>query len=282
MKVDFRGWTRPLVLVLSLSCLTAQSAHAAEEREDGKKPSTKSESSRGEVSDILESIGYPELQVVPRASERLALEAKGEESSAIFTHWPIEFSGLATLLVGFTSKSAQRTDLTPKEKRDANAIATATTTVGAAWVVGGIVMGAQRPYRRGAQSISRYTGKDDRSSLLRERLAEEALERPARIMRVLQSTAVITNFGANALAAIHVNDSGKIAAGVGALLAFLPLMFEDHNIEVYEKHIEYKKKIYAPLKTSSLRFESHQSGPSLHYSAANQSLTPITNLVWTF
>lgn len=228
-------------------------------------------SSGNEISDILESIGYPELQVVPRATERLALEAKGEDYSSIFTHWPVELSGLMTMAVGFTSKSAQKDDLSVKQKRDANSIATATTTVGGAWVVGGVILGLQHPYRRGAQTISKYQGRDERSMLLRERLAEEALERPARVMRVLENVAVISNFSMNALSMIHADDNGKVVAGLGVIMSFLPYMFQDHQIDVYDKHIEYKKKIYAPIKSASL-----------HYDSSSKTFTPMTTLAWVF
>lgn len=257
---------KQLLLFTILFSLSTPLFAAEEGAESEKKAPAKSD-----IAEILDSMGYPELQVVPRASERLNLEAKAEESSFLMTHWPIELSGLSTLVVGFTSKGAQQTDLTSKEKRDANTIASATTAVGAAWLVGGMVLGAQKPYRRGQQSISKYNGKDERSILLRERLAEEALERPAKTMRLLQNVAVITNVGVNVLSGIYVNDSGRITAGLSAVLAFLPLMFEDHNISVYDKHIEYKKKIYTPLKSASFQ-----------YDARSKTLTPMTNLVWMF
>jgi hypothetical protein len=226
---------------------------------------------KNEVSDILDSMGYPELQVVPRASERMAIEAKAEETSFVFTHWPIELSGVATIAVGFTAKGNQRLDLTAKEKADASAIASVTTTVGAAWLIGAVALGAQRPYRAGERAIAKYPGKDERSTLMRERLAEEAMERPTKVMRVLQTVSVITNFSANALAGVHANDTGRITAGVGALLAFLPWMFEDHNIEVYDKQMEYKRKIYAPLKSASFSYDT-----------TTKTFTPMTNLVWMF
>ncbi len=60
--------------------------------------------------------------------------------------------------------------------------------------------------------------------------------------------------------------------GISAvLLAFLPYMFEDHAIEVHNKHIEYKKKIYTPLK-----------GASVHFDPETKKITPMTTLAWTF
>jgi hypothetical protein len=224
-----------------------------------------------EVSTILKSVGYPELQVVPRASERLAMESKAERGSWFVEHWPVELSGLFTLYVGNSSRSSRRENLTDKEKADAQTIATVTTTVGAGWLIGGLIMGGQHPYGTAAKAIGPRKGKDERSMLLRERLSEEALERPAKTMRVLQYVSVLTNAGVNALNIPYTNDKGKVTAGLGVILAFLPMMFTDHSIDVYDKHIEYKKKIYAPLETASF-----------HYEAYTKTFTPMTNLIWTF
>lgn len=226
-----------------------------------------------EITQILNSVGYPELQVVPRASERLRIEAKAERGNWSYAHWPIELSGLTTLFVGVTAKSNRRNNLTEHEKGNATSLASAATAVGAGWIIGGLILGADKPYADGYRSLSSKADdkKDERGALLRERLAEEALERPARNMRVLQWASVITNAGASALVGNYGNDKGKVIAGVGVLLAFLPIMFNDHAIDVYEKHIEYKKKIYAPIRTGSF-----------HYDPTSKTLTPMQNLVWNF
>jgi hypothetical protein len=121
------------------------------------------------------------------------------------------------------------------------------------------------------REANRVHPKDQRSTLLRERLAEEALERPAKVMRVLQYISLTTNFTMSALNIPYASDKGKITAGLGAVLAFLPLMFNDHAVDVYDKHIEYKKKIYAPLKTGALE-----------YDPVSHTFTPMTKLVWLF
>ncbi len=247
-------------IILIFACISPPQAWSAEESE----PATK----KSEISEILDSMGYPELQVVPRASERLVLEAKSED---LFTHWPIQISGLATLFVGFTAKSTQRPDLSDKQKSDATTIAAATFAVGLGWIAGTAILAAQHPYRAGSNAVNKNTGKDERSTLLRERLSEEALERPARVMRVLETVSIVTNFSVNAMAAVHATDSGKITAGLGALMAFLPLMFEDHSISVFEKHTEYKRKIYTPVKSASLSFDGQ-----------SKTFTPMTQLTWAF
>lgn len=259
---------RRFLLILLLGA--AVNAWAAEEDKDDDKDEDKND-----VSQILSGMGYPELQVVPRASERLKMEAKAENGSWFITHWPIMLSGLTTFYVGQTSSGRFKDDLSSKQEDDAKTIALVTKAIGAAWFVGGIAIGAQRPYYNGYRTVLRTPAKDERGQLLRERLAEEALERPARTMRVLQSVSVLTNFGVNVLSAIHTNDEGKMYAGVGAIISFLPLMFRDHNINVYDKHIEYKKKIYAPLKSA-------QVSTGLYYDRYSKRAVPTTNVFWTF
>lgn len=244
---------------------------SAEKTADKSTEKSSEKSDDEEISEILDSMGYPELQVVPRASERLKMEAKSEASTWWAMHWPVEISGLTTLYVGTSAKGNQRDGLTEKEKKDATTVSSLSTAVGAAWLIGGVVLGAQRPYGNGAKSIAKLNPKDERQALMRERLAEEALERPAKTMRILQNLAVFTNFALNAANIHYSNEKGMITAGVGAIIAFLPYMFEDPTIAVHDKHIEYKKKIYAPLKSASL-----------HIDSTSGAVTPMTNLVWQF
>ncbi len=257
---------RKWILILTLGVFVTPLSWAADTDSD-----KDDEDDKNDVSHILESMGYPELQVVPRASERLRMEAKAESGSWFITHWPIELSGLATAYAGFTSKSNLKADLTTKNKEDANTISTIATAIGLGWVIGGIAIGAQRPYYNGERALKKYPGKDERSTLLRERLAEEALERPARTMRILETVSVITNVAANGMSLVYADDYGKMVAGVSVILSFLPLIFQDHSISVYNKHIEYKKKIYAPLKSASLSYDPY-----------TRKLTPLSTLTWTF
>ena len=54
-------------------------------------------------------------------------------------------------------------------------------------------------------------------------------------------------------------------------LAFTPYVFPQKYVDIYEKHQEYKRKIYAPLSYFDLRV-NQKTG----------SLEPITGLVWNF
>jgi hypothetical protein len=253
-----------LILLVLLNLAITSLASAADDDDDGKD---------SEITDILNSVGYPELQVVPRASERLKIEAKAERGNWFYAHWPIELSGLTTLYVGVTSKSNRRVDLDEHQTANANSTASIATAVGASWIVGGLLVGADKPYTTGFRALSAKpeNKKDERAALLRERLAEEALERPARTMKVLQWASVITNFSANALVLDYGDDKGKVMAGIGLVMSCLPFMFNDRAIDINEKHIEYKKKIYAPIHTGSFHFDPY-----------SKTLTPMETLTWRF
>jgi hypothetical protein len=227
--------------------------------------------SASEIAEIINGLEYPELQVVPRASERLRLEAKEEESNWAYAHLPIEMAGLATLGTGFLAVSQERPGLTDAQKADMKTVATVTQAVGAGWLVAGLAMGLAKPYDSGLSRIAKLGGKDERTLLLRERLAEEALERPARLIRPLTVAAVVTNLGMNVLMGTYLTDQGRILAGVSAVLSFLPAIYEDPSVAVYEKHLEYKKKIYGPVSSTGLGYDS--SGHSFY---------PQTALTWRF
>lgn len=253
------------VLCLAIIAATSPRAMGAEEEKSEKK------SKADDIERILDGMGYPELQVVPKASERLLIEARNEKSNWWIAHWPIQISGLSTLAIGMTASGNQKENLTANEKSDADTIATLTTAVGGGWIIGGLIMGMQRPYRSGMRSIAKYNDKDQRSLLMRERLAEEALENPARVMRVLSYVSTATNLTMNLATFAYSNDEGKVMAGVSAVLSFLPFMFEDNAIMVHEKHIEYKKKIYTPIQSASVQVD-RETG----------RVTPMTELVWFF
>src|SRR4051794_21417004 len=73
---------------------------------------------------------YPELLVKPLASERLLMEARGEESGSWYRYIPFEVSGLATIIA--TSQASQ--------DRGTDAGSDATSTYNAAYAAGGATL----------------------------------------------------------------------------------------------------------------------------------------------
>ncbi|MCB0350014.1 MAG: hypothetical protein KDD38_02450, partial [Bdellovibrionales bacterium] len=123
-------------------------------------------------------LSYPELEVTPRASERLDIEYKNEKRTSWQTHLPIQFSALATLYAG--TSSSVKDGATADEKDSYETAQTIAVGVGAGWLVlTGALAAAYRPYRTGRIEISKLPKGTPREQLTRERISEEALYAPA-------------------------------------------------------------------------------------------------------
>ena len=256
--------------LFTCSSFISVATFAADEPAKPSVPAAKSASA--EIAEIIDKLDYPELQVVPRASQRLKMEAANEETNWFWSHWTYEISGLATLYNGYAAGTQQRSDLAGTQSQDGKTIATMTQVVGLTWFAVGIILGSQRPYRTGMQNINRFNNeKGERAVLMRERLSEETLERAASMVRPLPGLASFSQFTLNVASAYYMSDQGRITAAVCALMSFLPLMFDDHAVEVYDKHLEYKKKIYGPLSSTSFGLDPK-----------TRSLYPVQYLTWNF
>lgn len=244
----------------------------SDKKADAKDAKEGKESKKDDVADIVDKLDYPELQVVPRASARLKIEAAEEDHNWFYTHWTLEVSGLATIAAA-TGVDSPRAGLNANDITLSQNIGMISKAIGAGWLITGVVLGFQQPYRSGTKLITHMSAgeKGERAALLRERLAEEALERPAKVMKILTVVSVVTNFAATAALIPFMTDQGRITGVFAATLAFLPTLFEDHSIEVYDKHIEYKKKIYGPL-----------AGLAFGYDQKNREAFPMTQLTWSF
>ena len=229
------------------------------------------ESKSNDINAILDKLDYPELQVVPRASQRLKMEAMEEDSNWYYAHWQVELAGLSTLYLGITAKSMERADLNATQSADATTFYTITQAVGLGWLVAGAVMGAKKPYNSGVQMASRFSEKGERGALLRERLAEEALERPARVMQILSVASMWSCLFTNVYTGTYLSDKGKVTASLAVMMSLLPMAFQDHSVTVYQKHLEYKKKIYGPMTSMGLGVER-----------STGAFYPMTQLSWNF
>ena len=223
--------------------------------------------------ELFESLDYPELQVVPLASRRLKLERKSEENNWWHVHWPMQASALSTLVLPFIADGQKKTDLSTADEGDFSTAKTGTMILGASWLTATILIGIRKPYNSGYKEIRAVKGKDKRSRLLRERLAEETLEKQASLIRKLRKASAITN----SLAAIYIGSftesTGKLYAAASAILALLPLWIDDPHIFTYEKHMHYKRNIYAPL--TMLKYIPEQTPTGL-------AIYPSLELAWNF
>lgn len=214
----------------------------------------KKEDSQSVNIDLFKSLDYPELQVVPRASERLQLEVQNESEMNYFVHWPLQVSALATLAFGLTGNVAKE-DASDDQKKELNLAATGATGVGAFWLITTGVISFQKPYASGLNKVRRVKGSDRKAELLRERIAEEALETPAKTMKTLTNLSIISNALAVGYLAGYANDSVLKTAVAAGILAFTPWVFEHRYIESWEKQLEYKRKIYSPVSSVTLGYD---------------------------
>ncbi|MEK6773060.1 MAG: hypothetical protein AABY64_03895 [Bdellovibrionota bacterium] len=234
-----------------------------------KPESSKSESSKAldriknSDTNFFSSLDYPELQVVPRASDRLAMESPLEKDLGLAMFWPFQLSGLATIATGFMMKGRLKEEATEQERKDADFAANAAVGIGAAWIGLTYYLLSTEPYGSELAKIRKYKGTDKRTDLLRERIAEEALQKPAELIRTLTWMSFITNFGVTANLIDRSTKDNNLYPALGALASFLPFIFKNRYIENYEKHLEYKRKIYAPIVSTSLFRDSGNYTPGL-------------------
>ncbi|MCB0342759.1 MAG: hypothetical protein H6626_00820 [Pseudobdellovibrionaceae bacterium] len=268
---------RILFTVFALSTILIQPAFS---KENSEKPNSTNEESSSDSSDepsidksldLLKALDYPELQVVPRASQRLKVEAARETSGWYTDYWAFQVSGLATAYVGSMGSSMFRASLTADQQTDADAAVLGAQVTGAGWILGTVLLGLGKPYETGYREVRAVKGKDKRAQLLRERMAEETLESSSKLMTKLTYGALITNAMASIYLATFMNREGTIYAAASAMFSFLPMIFPHQHIVSWGKHQEYKRKIYVPF--TSMR---------LHYDSKTQKTMPLLAMNWTF
>lgn len=202
--------------------------------------------------ELFKTLDYPELQVVPRASQRLKMEMVEESSNWWYIHWPIYMSALTTFALGSTAEQSLRDDLNATELKDARSAALVARVIGASWFFGTMMVVGRKPYQKGYKKLRGFPGSGRENELLRERLAEETLEQSAYNMRVLGYVSVFTNLAAAGYIGSFLNDQGRVFAGVAGLLSFLPMIFDDWYIYNYSKQLEYKKNIFSPVVSMAM------------------------------
>jgi len=221
--------------------------------------------------DDIRALDYPELQVVPRASERLYMEAAIERERNIFMLTPFVISSLTTLVAGATVTRSLRPELTEEDVRNTNQSANLAMGVGTVGLGFAYWFTNFNNYTTSEQQIKAIKGKDKRNELLRERLAEETFERTAEQMLKWKWIYTAANFIACASITGKSTGNANLVPLIGLLTATLPLVFTTSYELNYEKQMDYKKRIYSPVT-----FFDYQ------YDSKNYSWTPQLKALWTF
>jgi hypothetical protein len=198
---------------------------------------------------------YPELSVVPRASDRIEVESAKDRELGWKAQTPFLIPATASFLAGAsllatgTKSSLDSFDATSKIAPYVG------MGVGLAWwsLTFG-VLDRQDIYGSAVSEVSKLPGKTQREQLTRERRAEEAIYQAGSLSRKLKWISFASNFlSSGFMAASAQNNTASKAIAVGSMLtAFYPLIF-NHRWETTESiHRDYKKRIYAPVASATL------------------------------
>jgi hypothetical protein len=210
-----------------------------------------------------EDFDYPELLVTPRATERLEMEAKAEPGRAWRTHLSIQASAVTTLTAGLLQLGNYDPRLDPHGKSPIVGI-----SVGAGWLgVTTLLSAMYRPYSSAQSEISAMPSGTKREQLIRERLAESALNSPAKLARRLNWLSLLSNAATNIYMLNKAQNatSSAVASSIGIIAAAAPFAFSYHWQDVAKEQREYKKRIYAPIASGGLLVEpgSGHAAPGL-------------------
>ncbi|MGZ3748312.1 MAG: hypothetical protein ACXWRE_13105, partial [Pseudobdellovibrionaceae bacterium] len=186
--------------------------------------------------------------------------------------WPYQISSIATLLAGNRLRGNYKEDIvTDQAKKDNDTIALTAMAVGIGGLGLSVFLIKSDLYGDSFRRLKTTKVTDKRSELLRERLAEEALEKPAHLINMLTTVSVTLNVLANAAVAVQGNNDVRGYAAIGLVAAFLPWMFSNRYVDNWNKQLEYKRKIYTPL-----------IGFDWQYQAKAKEFSPQLSANWSF
>lgn len=191
----------------------------------------------------LANPNYPELTVVPRASERLRTETEHEGKWSNFS--ALQISAASTLAAGLSTLGNYDHQTDPQGVAPKLA-----TAVGASWLLASLWLQTQhRPYARGYRSIRKLPNQSTRDQLAQERMAEEQIDSYACLAKKIKWMSVTTNLAASAyaLSSAENNSAGKGIAALATLASTLPLLFPLRAEQVSESQQSYKKKVFGPI-----------------------------------
>lgn len=194
---------------------------------------------------------YPELQVSPRATERIMMEARTEARTRRTQLLPMQISALSTLLAG--AAAPKPTDENKKESDDVKYSRQVAIGVGVAWLAFSYFFNEDYiPYNKAAALLKTMPEKTQQEELVRERIAEEQIEAASSLGRKMMWASVVTNLAAAAYLGNNTANEGEVYAAAAAVLAFAPVVFRDRWQIVNDYHQDYKKKIYGPITLPTL------------------------------
>lgn len=193
---------------------------------------------------------YPELSVVPRASERIASEAKAESGRTWQNHIPLLVPATMNFAAGAVLQFSGTDDEIDPTHSGAKYAPWVGMGVGVLWwgVTVGLLDRAQ-PYATASRDVSTMPAKTQREQLLRERKAEEEIRAAGRLARRLKYISALSNFatGIYLAGSAQNGEFSKSLAMAAALSSVTPFLFTHRWETIDETQRDYKKRIYGPL-----------------------------------
>jgi len=197
---------------------------------------------------------YPELTVIPRASETVKKEAETESKNNYLIHWAIQAPAVATLLASALHQATPKYDDTgAKLSSDARLTG---FMVSAGWIVGTLGLSAfYHPYQSSLSELGKQGGSSARDQLLRERMAEHGLKAASRVGTLLRYASGITLIGANVFLLAEADGQHKAFPAVAAGLSLVSLFWCHPWERNYREQMSYRKRVYGVVSNPAVLSE---------------------------
>jgi len=200
------------------------------------------------VNTFAQALMYPELNVVPRASERIRIEAVGEKRGQMLEYLPLIAPGLMNLAAGAMASGTLSDDDSESYSPAVAMGVGAVTLMATSWAAL-----SYRPYKKAYMGLKKYPTRNKRETLKRERLAEEEINSLRSIGFKTRVTIAVANAAAAGYLSGTIDDSdddGKKAKSLSSItqvVSLIPLFFPMRWEQVGDEQETYKKRIYAPV-----------------------------------
>ena len=126
-----------------------------------------------------------------------------------------------------------------------------------------------KPYRSAYYQTKKMKVVSKRDQLIKERLAEQALQNAYSTARKIEHLSVWTNFAASAgILSQAEKNSTKIIAVMAGISSFFLTYFLTDGKQLTSRHEKYKKKIYGPIARGDIIFnkQTNSLAPALKLS----------------
>ncbi len=193
---------------------------------------------------------YPELSVVPKASEQILNQSLKEKNGSIGNHLPLLVPASMTFLAGLVEQiSGARVDLSRPNSANQYAPWVGMGVGAAWWAVSLGILNRLEIHESASKEVASLPTGTQRDQLLKERRAEEAIDKAGAIARRMKWI----SFGSNLLASGFMAGTAKDGnaslyfALASAATSFAPILFPHSWESLEDQHRDYKKRIYAPV-----------------------------------